>query len=76
MNTKAYQTRITKMIVLPEGEQLFSEMATSIEIMDESAGEYLLIEQEGNEKKFIEVTIEEWPHLQKAIETMFKSIIQ
>lgn len=54
MNTKAYQTRITKMIVLPEGEQLFSEMATSIEIMDESAGEYLLIEQEGNEKKFID----------------------
>ena len=40
-----YETRVIKVIVVPKGEPLFSELATFIEIDDEAAGEYIKISQ-------------------------------
>lgn len=66
-----YETRITKLTVLPKGQPLFSEQATSIEIEDEAAGEFVVVSQDhdGDEKK-IQITPEEWPYVRDAIEKL------
>ncbi len=38
MNTPEYQTIITSLIVLPKGEAIFSDRATTIRVEDEGAG--------------------------------------
>jgi len=45
MSTPEYQTIITSLIVLPKGEAIFSDRATTIRIEDEGAGPFLVIEQ-------------------------------
>ena len=69
-----YETRITKLIVLPKGEPLFSEQATHIEIEDEAAGEYVTVTQyhDGDEKK-IGIMPEEWPYVRDAIEKLLSN---
>lgn len=67
------ETRITSLIVLPEGEALFSERATVVRIEDEAGGEYVVVSQEsvpgrGN----IAINPEEWPELREAIDRMVK----
>jgi len=64
-----YETRTTKMIVGVKGEQLFHCSITEIEIIDEAAGEFLEVSQEGGKLGF---DPEEWPHVRAAIEKMFK----
>lgn len=66
-----YETCITKLTVLPKGQPLFSEQATSIEIEDEAAGEFVVVSQDhdGDEKK-IQITPEEWPYVRDAIEKL------
>lgn len=67
------ETRITSLIVLPEGEALFSERASVVRIEDEAGGEYVVVSQEsvpgrGN----IAINPEEWPALRDAIDRMVK----
>ena len=57
------------MIVGVKGEQIFDESVTEIEIVDEAAGEFLEVSQEGGKLRF---DAEEWPHVRNAIEKMFK----
>ena len=57
------------MIVGVKGDQVFSESITEIEIIDEAAGEFLEISQDGRKLRF---DAEEWPHVRDAIEKMFK----
>ena len=64
-----YETRTTKMIVGVKGEQIFDDSVTEIEIVDEAAGEFLEVSQEGGKLRF---DAEEWPHVRNAIEKMFK----
>lgn len=45
MSTTDYQTITTSLIVLPKGESIFSNRATTIRIEDEGAGPFLVIEQ-------------------------------
>lgn len=45
MSTPEYQTIITSMVVLPKGEAIFSEQATTIRIEDDGAGPFLVIQQ-------------------------------
>ena len=42
-----HETRITRYTIAPEGEPIFSELATHVEIDDEAAGEFVVIKQEG-----------------------------
>ena len=40
------ETRITSLIVLPEGEPIYSERATIVRIEDEAGGEYIVVSQD------------------------------
>ena len=67
------ETRITSLIVLPEGEALFSERATVVRIEDEAGGEYVVVSQESvPERGNIAINPEEWPELREAIDRMVK----
>jgi hypothetical protein len=57
------------MIVGVKGQQIFDDSVTEIEIVDEAAGEFLEISQEGGKLRF---DAEEWPHVRAAINKMFK----
>ena len=57
------------MIVGIKGQQIFDDSVTEIEIVDEAAGEFLEISQEGGKLRF---DPEEWPHVRDAVEKMFK----
>ncbi len=57
------------MIVGVKGQQIFDDSVTEIEIVDEAAGEFLEISQEGGKLRF---DPEEWPHVRDAVEKMFK----
>lgn len=63
--------RCTNWIVVPEGEPIFSEMATHISIEDEACGEYVRVTQYGAKAKCeININPEEWPILRDAIDSM------
>ena len=67
-NEMEYETRTTSMTVVPVGQPLFSEMATTITIVDEAAGEYVEVCQSGrHDVGKIAINAEEWPALQAAI---------
>ena len=66
-----YETRTTKMIVGVKGEQIFDESITEIEIIDEAAGEFLVVSQEDGGQK-LRFDKDEWVHVRAAIEKMFK----
>jgi hypothetical protein len=57
------------MIVVVKGEQIFDDSVTEIEIVDDAAGEFLEVSQEGGKLRF---DAEEWPHVRDTVEKMFK----
>jgi hypothetical protein len=57
------------MIVGVKNQQIFDDSVTEIEIVDEAAGEFLEVSQEGGKLRF---DPEEWPHVRDAVEKMFK----
>jgi len=68
-----HETRITSLVIAPKSEPIFSECATHVRIVDEAAGEFLEVEQQGGPSLGkIQFTPEEWPHLRKAINRMVK----
>lgn len=70
-----YETRVTAMVVAPKGEPIYSEQATTVQIDDEAAGEFVVVSQEGGrapEKGKISINPEEWPALRKAIDRLVK----
>jgi hypothetical protein len=74
-----YKIRVTQLSIMPQDEPIFSEQCTTITILDEAAGEFLEVVQQAGSKEVkeqtIQITPEEWPHLQKAIEWMLTEII-
>jgi len=81
---KPFRTRATRLTVLPEGDPIFSEMATHIELDDEAAGEYVTITQDRatprykdgikNANNAISITPEEWPVIKAAIDQLIEDI--
>lgn len=73
-----YIERITKITILPDGQPIFSELATHIEIEDEASGEFLIISQDGGstdrKPNSISIMPEEWPTIRDGIEKMMKSL--
>lgn len=66
---KPYRVMTSAYIVLPEGEPMFSEMATTIELDDEGAGLFVVVSQSGkDEAGKISICPEEWPLIRDAIE--------
>jgi hypothetical protein len=64
------------MTIAPEGEHIFSEMATVISIDDEADGEYLIIEQPCREKANISINPDEWETIKSAIEQMLAEMAE
>ena len=68
---KPYETRALSLIVLPEGEAIFSEMATTITIVDDAGGEFVTVEQPGlADAGKIRIDPTEWTALRAAIDRM------
>ena len=66
-----YEIRTIKLIVAPEGEQVYSEMVTSVEIKDEAAGEFVMVSQSGRiDIGQVAISPEEWPTIRDAIDRM------
>lgn len=61
------ETRIQAVVVAPVGQPIFSEMATTVGIENDGAGEFVVVEQEIGK---IAINPEEWPHLRAAIDDM------
>lgn len=66
-----YVTRAMSILVAPENEPIFSELATTVAIDDEAGGEFVVVSQT-RDVGLMSVTInpEEWPVLRKAIDRM------
>ena len=75
---KPYKIRVTQLSIMPRYEPIFSEQCTTITILDEAAGEFLEVVHQAGSKEVkeqsIQITPEEWPRLQKAIEWMLTEI--
>jgi len=68
-----YETRVMALLVVPVGQPQFSEMATTVEIVDEAAGEFVEVGQRGRaDIGKIMINPEEWPSLRDAIDRMIK----
>jgi hypothetical protein len=70
---REYETRITRLTVLPKGEPIFSEMATTIEIADEAAGEFVKVTSQTDNVDHHEsvlISAEEWPLVKDAIDKL------
>ena len=66
-----YETRITQVVVVPEGEATCSELATTIQIEDEAEGiEFLSLRQNLKPEAYIRIYPPEWPAIRNAIEDM------
>lgn len=70
---KKPESRVTRIAVGPADELLFSEMVTTVEIVDESGGEFVEVSQHGApEIGKIQISPEEWPALRAAINRMMR----
>ena len=66
-----YETRTTRLVVLRQGAELFDESATTVEIEDEAAGEFIILSQSHMDKhSMLKIVPEEWPRLRDAIDKM------
>ena len=65
--TMSYKTRITQITIVPEGEPIYSEGATRIEIDDDGGGELVVVSQD---KGKIMIDPDEWRPLCEAINKM------
>lgn len=68
--------RITQLTILPEGDSIFSSMATQISIEDDGSGEYVRVTNYNGKKGKggeIEINPEEWITLRGAINAMVSS---
>jgi len=66
-----YETRVTALVVLPVGQPTFSEMATTVGIVDEAAGEFVEVAQCGRlDTGKIQLSPGEWPAIREAIDRM------
>lgn len=66
-----YIQKITKITVLPENDPIFSELATTIEIDDEAAGEYVrVVQYHRHDDGTVCFDREEWPVIRDAIDKL------
>ena len=66
-----YETRTMRLLVIPKDQPSFSEIGTTITIVDESGVEFVEVEQSGRtDIGKICITHEEWPMLRDAIEKL------
>ena len=69
-----YKTITGSLIVMPEGGEIFSDMATIISIKDESGGPFVIVSQSHPTSKPGEIRIisDDWPEIKKAIDRIME----
>ena len=67
-----YITRVTQLTVTPQNEPTFSDMATTISIDSEAAGEFLVLTQGARREPGIAIDPDEWPKIRAAINRMVR----
>jgi hypothetical protein len=69
-------TITSRITVLPEGEPIFSQLATEISIVDEAAGPFIEMRQfpDDGEEKYLRFDIDEWPYITKAVGKLIQEI--
>ncbi len=68
-----YITEKLSVVVMPEGEPIFSERATRVSIDDEAGGCFVEVQQQGGpEIGKIQIDPQEWPAIKDAIEAMLE----
>jgi hypothetical protein len=72
VTSTVFEKRVTKVVVVPENAPIFDEQATSIEIDDDAAGEFIVISQAEGRSTRIEK--DEWPFLRDAINEMMERV--
>jgi hypothetical protein len=66
-----YETRTLSVVILPPSEPIWSELATTVRIDDEGAGEFVVVAQEGpTDIGKIAISPEEWLDLRAAIDRL------
>ena len=69
---KPTETRVTQIVVCPQGEPLYSDAATTVQITDEAGGEFVEVSQDAQGQGKIWINPEEWPALRSAINRLIK----
>lgn len=64
--------RTIEIMVLPEGEPIFSEHGTNVKIDDEAGGEFVIVTQQHRTESGIAIDPAEWPAIREAIDKMVK----
>lgn len=65
-----YEARLTGVVVLPEGESIFADSATTIKLEDESGGEFVVVSQQCGDYGKIGIEAANWPAIRDAIDLM------
>lgn len=75
---KQYHVITTRLTVVPEGEPIFSEMATHVEMQDEASGAFVELVQVGKldevGRNVVRIDADEWPAIRGAIDQMIDLI--
>jgi hypothetical protein len=66
----SYEIRVNRVVVLPQGKEIFHEEATYVEIVDDAAGEYVKVWN--SQDSCVSFDTKEWPALRDAIDYMVK----
>lgn len=69
-----YETRTTRIVVTPAGKDILDDLATTIEIDHEGAGEYITVSQFRETTQKIAIDPGEWPHLRAAIDRLHEDL--
>lgn len=64
----------TEVTIVKKGEPLFSETGFTIRIVDEAAGEFVVVECQTEGYGKIALNADEWPILRKEIDAAFERI--
>jgi hypothetical protein len=70
--TPGFASQFTRIHLYPKGESIFCEQATTIEINNSGAGEFISVSQIWNREVFL-IDPKEWPAIRDAIEAMIEN---
>lgn len=75
MTESSYHTIVGSLIVKPVKDPIFSEMATTISVEDEAAGEFVRVAQSrAGGGQFVTFDRKEWKLIKEAVDHMFADI--
>ena len=71
--TTEFEVRTMSVVVIPVGEEIYSERATIVSIDDEGGGEFVCVKQPGlSNQTELRLDSDEWQLIRQAIDDMFK----